>query len=67
LVDAPPTTVVEASSKEALTKNVYACKYFKMILKQKDNELKTQKEPEKVVIHKNIRGADAFKGGGANA
>lgn len=67
LAESHESTVVEASSKEALMKNVYACKYFKMILKQKDNELSNQKEPEKVVIHKNIRGADAFKGGGANA
>lgn len=59
--------VVESATEEALKRNAYSSKYFKMILKQKENEFKKRTRPEKVVVHENIRGAGSFEGGGINA
>ena len=59
--------VVEASSKSAIEKNVYASKYFEMILKKKKSEFEKSNIVKSPVSHGNIRGADAFRGGGFNA
>jgi len=57
---------MEAASNEALQKRTYTYKYFSMILKQVANRETTIKT-EKIVPNSNIRGAQAYAGGGLNA
>lgn len=58
--------IMERASREALDRNTCSYKYFEMILKQvAATILKTT--PEKIISHDNIRGSNAFTGGGLNA
>lgn len=57
---------MEAASKEALAKGTYTYKYFSIILKQvssKENSAMT----EKIIQNTNVRGANAYAGGGLHA
>jgi len=57
---------MEAASAEALEKRTYTFKYFSMILRQVAIKADTAK-PEKIVKNSNLRGAQAYAGGGINA
>jgi hypothetical protein len=61
-----PVPVMEEASKKALELEIYSYKYFKMLVKKELKE-KGKKEPEKIIIHSNLRGRSAYAGGGINA
>jgi transposase len=57
---------METASGRALDLEIYSCKYFKMLVKKEG--VKSQKaEPEKIIAHSNLRGKNAYAGGGINA
>lgn len=58
--------VMESACREALDKNIISYKYFGMILKQVAATV-AKPPPKKIVSHDNIRGRNAFEGGGLNA
>ena len=60
------TEIMESASREALDKNTCSYKYFGMILKQVAATI-SKTLPEKIICHDNIRGSNAFTGGGINA
>ncbi len=57
---------VENASQEALEKELYAFKYFKLLLSKHQKSDSVENE-ERVINHNNIRGKDSFTGGVANA
>ena len=61
-----PPEVIEAASREARDKNIYSYKYFSMILKTIAQKA-TERDREKIITHDNLRGSEAFLGGGINA
>lgn len=58
--------IMETASREALDKNTISYKYFSIIIKQVAANL-TEKSTEKIVKHENVRGRNAYTGGGINA
>ena len=58
--------IMEAASREALEKNTITYKYFSIIIKQIVSRA-TQNKPEKIIDHDNLRGRNAYVGGGINA
>jgi transposase len=60
------TEIMESASREALDKNTCSYKYFGMILKQAA-AMVSKTSPEKIITHHNVRGSNAFTGGGINA
>jgi transposase len=58
--------IVEKASREALDKNACSYKYFGIILKQVATTI-SKTPPEKIISHDNIRGINAFLGGGISA
>jgi transposase len=58
--------IMEAASLEALDKNTISYKYFSIILKQVTAKV-AQNQTEKIISHDNVRGSNAFAGGGINA
>jgi len=61
-----PPEVMEAASQEAQDKNIYSSKYFSMILKTVAQKA-AERDTEKIITHDNLRGSEAFLGGGINA
>lgn len=55
--------IMERASQEAINKNTYSYKYFGMILKQVAASV-SKDPPEKIINHDNLRGSQAFSGGG---
>ena len=66
LASSYPAEVVETTSKEAIDKGTCTYKYFSIILRQKALKV-TDPISEKVISNTNIRGAEAYAGGGVNA
>ena len=62
-----PASVMENASKKALDMKIYSFKYFKMIFKQMSLEEEKDKSSARIVAHDNLRGSDAYAGGGINA
>lgn len=58
--------IIESTSREALDKNIISYKYFSIILKQVVSKT-AQNQAEKIIDHDNLRGSNAFSGGGINA
>lgn len=58
--------LMESASREALDKKTCSFKYFSIILKQLTAKATTD-QIEKVITHDNVRGSNAFIGGGINA
>jgi hypothetical protein len=58
--------IMEKASREALDKNTCSYKYFGIILKQMAAKI-SKIPPEKIISHDNVRGRNAFIGGGINA
>jgi len=58
--------IMEAASREALEKNTITYKYFSIIIKQISNKT-IGNIPEKIINHENVRGKNAYVGGGINA
>ena len=58
--------LMESASREALDKKTCSFKYFSIILKQLTAKATTD-QIEKVITHDNVRGSNAFFGGGINA
>ncbi len=58
--------IMETASSEALDRNTYSYKYFNMILKQVTQNI-VNNNTEKIITHDNVRGRNAFAGGGINA
>jgi len=58
--------VMENASQEALDKKACSYKYFSIILKQVGAKSE-ETQPEIIVKHENIRGSNAYTGGGINA
>jgi transposase len=55
--------IMERASREALDKNICSYKYFGIILKQVAATV-PKTPPQKIVNHDNLRGSNAFAGGG---
>ena len=55
--------IMETTSKEAIAKNVFSFKYFNIILKQIVKN-SSKKQTETIVQHENVRGSNAYSGGG---
>jgi transposase len=65
-----PSEIMESACKEALDKRTYSYKYFSIIFRQntaKINKNSDNSKPDKIVSHKNVRGSNAYAGGGLNA
>lgn len=60
------TAIMERASREALDKNTCSYKYFGMILKQVA-AMVSKTPPPRIINHDNIRGNNAFAGGGIRA
>ena len=61
-----PAEIMEAASKEALDRGICSFKYINIIVKQV--AAKSQKQQvQKIIMHENIRGKNAYAGGGINA
>jgi len=58
-----PAEVMEKASLEALDKNTCSYKYFSILVKQIATA-GVRKGPERIVQHDNVRGKDAYAGGG---
>ena len=58
-----PLEIMEAASKAALERNIVSFKYFKIFVKQIASSL-PNKNGEKIIKHENIRGRQAYAGGG---
>ena len=58
--------LMERASREALDKRTCSFKYFSIILKQLSAKT-TASQTEVIITHENVRGSDAFTGGGINA
>lgn len=58
-----PAEVMEKASLEALNKNTCSYKYFSILVKQIVTA-GVQRGPERIVQHDNVRGKDAYAGGG---
>lgn len=58
--------IMEATSKEAIKRNICSFKYFNIILKQVVASLPKERD-DKIIKHGNIRGCSAYAGGGINA
>jgi len=57
--------VMERASRDALDKKIYSFKYFSIILKQM--AIKMPIQDERIIKHDNVRGSNAFTGGGIHA
>ena len=57
---------MESASREAIEKNTISYKYFSIILKQVTAKA-SKNGVEKIIVHENVRGSNAFTGGGINA
>ena len=57
--------VMERASQDALDKKIYSFKYFSIILKQM--AIKMPIQDERIIKHDNVRGSNAFTGGGIHA
>ena len=62
--DCPPA-VMENASRKALDMGIYSLKYFKMIFKQMSSG--EDKDSTNIIAHDNLRGSNAYAGGGINA
>jgi len=65
-----PSEIMERACKEALDKKMYSYKYFSMIHRQIEaaaHKKEKNKQKEKIVQHENLRGKNAYAGGGLNA
>jgi hypothetical protein len=61
-----PNEIMEKTSQLALENKTYSFKYFKMIIKQiTGNDI--EEETEKIIQHDNVRGSEAYVGGGIHA
>ncbi len=58
--------IMEAASRDALDKNTYSFKYFSIIIKQIASKAATA-NAERIITHENVRGRNAFSGGGIHA
>lgn len=58
-----PNEIMEEASREALEKNTCSYKYFSMLVKQVATVV-IEQNPEKIIEHENIRGSQAYTGGG---
>lgn len=58
--------IMEAASREALDKNTYSYKYFSIIIKQTAAKVAAD-TAERIIMNDNVRGRNAFAGGGINA
>lgn len=58
--------IMENASRKALERNTCSYKYFSLILKQV-TQIIAEDSDEKIIHHDNVRGRDAFTGGGLNA
>lgn len=61
-----PSEIMEAASKEALDRGTYSFKYINIIVKQLAAKSQRQ-QVQKIIMHENIRGKNAYAGGGINA
>jgi transposase len=64
-----PSDIMESACKEAFDKRTYSYKYFSMIFKQmkaESNEKGKNEQTGKIVQHDNVRGKNAYTGGGIN-
>jgi len=62
-----PAAVMENAAKKALDMEIYSFKYFKMIFKQMSSGEDKDKSSARTVAHDNLRGSNAYAGGGINA
>ena len=62
-----PNEIMESACQEALDKRTYAYKYFSIIIRQSTAKFDKNNIDDKVIHHDNIRGREAFIGGGINA
>ncbi|NLB37516.1 MAG: IS21 family transposase [Clostridiales bacterium] len=60
------TQIMELASREALERNTCSFKYFNIILKQVVAN-SSKEQDSKIIRHENIRGSNAYAGGGINA
>jgi hypothetical protein len=58
--------IMEAASQEALEKNTCSYKYFSIIIKQIAAKAAVD-VTERIIANENVRGRNAFAGGGINA
>jgi len=61
-----PDEIIEKASREALDKQTCSYKYFSILVKQVATTL-SQENPEKIIEHDNVRGSEAYAGGGIHA
>lgn len=58
--------IMEVASQEALDKNTYSFKYFSIIIKQVASKA-AMATAGRIITHENVRGRNAFSGGGIHA
>jgi transposase len=58
--------MMETVCQKALELEIYSYKYFNMLLK-KESDVKEKSKPQTIILHANLRGKDAYAGGGINA
>ena len=56
--------IVECASLEAVQKRTWSSKYFAAIIKQLAKGIEVQQSSERIIEHDNVRGKNAYKGGG---
>lgn len=61
-----PAEAMQTASREALERNAYSFKYFSILLKQAVVKA-AESHTEKIIRHENVRGCNAFTGGGIHA
>lgn len=57
---------IEKASSEAIEKDLYSYKYYKMLLNNQRQQ-QNKNQHERIIHHSNVRGKRAFEGGDANA
>lgn len=62
-----PKSVMEKAAAAAIDKNIYSYKYFELIFKKELAKSEREIAPPRIVSHDNIRGKEAYAGGGINA
>lgn len=58
-----PNEIMEKASREALDKKTCSYKYFSILVKQSAASVSPTK-PERIIAHDNVRGSEAYTGGG---
>jgi transposase len=61
-----PAQIMENAARAALDLEIYSYKYFKMLIK-KEGAMKEKTKPERIILNSNLRGKNAYAGGGMNA